>query len=64
MTILVHYNMIAEHYDDLYDFWYEPLARLTIPLLDLDRGDDVRVADIGGGTGALAESIYKLSGRL
>ncbi len=54
--------MIAEQYDDLYDFWYDPLAQLTIPLLDLNSSDEIRLADIGGGTGGLAESIYKLSG--
>ncbi len=35
---------------------------MAIPALDLNGSDEIRLADIGGGTGGLAETIYKLSG--
>ena len=55
-----HYNAIAKKYDDLFGFWYGPLATLLIPLLELNPDD--KIADIGGGTGEMAERISLLSG--
>ena len=45
----------------MYSFLYGPLVKKIIPLLDLT--PDVSIVDIGGGTGAVAEFIFKLSGQ-
>ena len=55
-----HYNAIAKNYDDLYGFWYEPMAKALIPLLKLSPHD--KIADIGGATGGVAERIGSLTG--
>ena len=54
-----HYDQLAHCYDEFND--NEPAATLAIKYLDLQPED--RVADVGGGTGSIAEVMYKRVGK-
>ena len=52
---LEHYNSIARGYDDLHRYWTSRCADLAVKWLAIQPQD--KIADIGGGTGAIAEAI-------
>ena len=52
---LEHYDSIARGYDDLYSHWISRCADLAVKWLAIQPQD--KIADIGGGTGAIAEAI-------
>ena len=58
---IAHYNNLAEHYDSLYAYVNEKTSEIVIQWLSLTPDD--RLADIGGGTGGVSESIWKSAGR-
>ena len=55
-----HYNKIAGEYDHLYDHVYEAIVAVAVKHLNLS--PDVRLAEIGGGTGEVAHLIWKMAG--
>ena len=55
MDNLEHYNSIARGYDDLHSHWISRCADLAVKWLAIQPQD--KIADIGGGTGAVAEAI-------
>ena len=54
-----HYDHLSQCYDQFYD--NEAAAKMVIKYLDLQPED--RLADVGGGTGGLAEAICKRVGK-
>ena len=52
---LEHYDSIARGYDDLHRYWTSRCADLVVKWLAIQPQD--KIADIGGGTGAIAEAI-------
>ena len=54
-----HYDRLSQCYDQFYD--NETVATLAIKYLDLQPED--RLADVGGGTGGVAEIIHKRVGK-
>ena len=54
-----HYDHLSQFYDRFYD--NETAASVAIKYLDLQPED--RLADVGGGTGGVAELIYKRVGK-
>ena len=66
MFVISVVNNYAEHYDHLsqfYDRFYdnENAASVAIKYLDLQPED--KLADVGGGTGGVAEIIHKKVGK-
>ena len=61
MCFAGHYTRIAEHFDDLYNFMYGPLAELAIQHLQIKPTD--KVLDIGAGTGGVAQELWMKAGR-
>ena len=55
-----HYDKRADKIDDLWDFVLEGYADTAIKYLDLKPTS--KLADIGGGTGAVAEIISRKAG--
>ncbi|KAJ7350151.1 hypothetical protein OS493_038161 [Desmophyllum pertusum] len=55
-----HYHSVAEKYDYLYKEYYEGKSSVLMKCLDLKPSHIV--ADIGSGTGFIAEQLFKLSG--
>ena len=54
-----HYDQLAKYYDQFHDG--DAVTMLAIEYLDLQPDD--RVADIGGGTGSIAEVMHKKVGK-
>lgn len=48
---------MADNYDQLYGYWYEPVAEVIASHLDLVPTD--KLVDIGAGTGGVAHRLWK-----
>ena len=54
-VLVDHYDSLAKNYDDLHTHWTSRCAELAAKWLAIQSQD--KIADIGGGTGAVAEAI-------
>lgn len=59
-NVFKHFKEVANRYDELYGFVYEELSQLTVKHLQLKPKD--LLADIGAGTGAISQLIWKKAG--
>lgn len=59
-NVFKHFKEVANRYDELYGFVYEELSQLTVKQLQLKPKD--LLADIGAGTGAISQLIWKKAG--
>ena len=50
---------MADEYDRLYGYWYEPVAKVIARHLDLGPAD--RLVDIGAGTAGVANQLWKIA---
>ena len=55
-----HYDKISAQYDSFYEYRYQTFSELAVKWLDIVPSD--RVADVGGGTGAVSELIARKVG--